>query len=119
MLEQYAAGWVNKDIDAVVALVTEDVVVTESHGTTYRGADTVRQWMTAWFAAGGSVHDWQIVHSFVGPDVEIGEWRFSYTWLDNSDTLDGVSVAAISKGRIHSIREYQSTGVIRPWNGTW
>ncbi|MHB8059633.1 MAG: nuclear transport factor 2 family protein, partial [Gaiellaceae bacterium] len=60
LIRQYVESWREGDAAKILGTVTEDCVISESHGPTYRGKDQVVRWVDAWFGAGGDVLAWEI-----------------------------------------------------------
>ena len=55
-----------------------------------------------------------------GPVLGVAlEWRFTCTYGGNRTTVDGATVARVRAGRIVHLREYQTSGDLYDWTGTW
>ena len=61
-IEEYFRGWKERDVDRLVSVLSDDVVVVESDGSTTRGIGGIRRWFTDWHAEpiNGSVTAWEI-----------------------------------------------------------
>ncbi len=118
-LTSYIEAWVAGDAERVAATVTEDCVVTECYGPVYRGRDIVLRWATAWFAAGGVVHRWEVTDHVVAGDREVAQWTFECAWAGERTTFDGATVARVSDGLVAELREYQTTAALYDWDGVW
>ncbi|WP_024286523.1 nuclear transport factor 2 family protein [Cellulomonas sp. KRMCY2] len=119
VLEEYIDGWRRDDVDAVLATLAHDCVVTESYGPVYRGPVAVRRWMEQWFGQGGQIHRWETTSHRLGDGFEVAEWTFECTWAGNRSTFDGITLATTTGGRVHRLREYQTTAPLYEWDGTW
>jgi ketosteroid isomerase-like protein len=119
LLGAYVDGWRRHDIAAVLATLADDCVVIEAYGPTYRGKDRVEQWMTQWFAAGGSVDRWELTSQASAGNTLVAEWHFECTWLGKQGAFDGSTVARVTAGRISYLREYATTDQLYDWTGTW
>ena len=52
VVQQYIDGWKANSVEKITMSLTEDCVVLESHGPTYRGVEQIRQWMEFWLKEG-------------------------------------------------------------------
>jgi hypothetical protein len=118
-LHAYIDGWRRHNISAVLATVAEDCVITECYGPVYRGRARVRQWMEAWFAAGGMVLDWQVTSSGTAGDLLAAEWAFTCIWGGVTSTFEGATVARLRADEIVYLREYATSAELYDWTGTW
>jgi ketosteroid isomerase-like protein len=109
VLRAYVRGWLAGDPDAVVATVSDDVVVTESHGPTYLGDDEVRAWIEAWVARGDRIHRWDLLTVVESPDGTrvAAEWDLACTAAGVDYEVLGATVATVSRGRLTCIIEYR------------
>lgn len=103
----YANAWVEHDVDAIVALVTDDVVITTPTGTRIVGADAVRDWATGFFASGAVVDDWTVRSLVTSDDRAAYEWTFSRTIDCDRRSFDGASVLTARDGKIATLSEYR------------
>jgi hypothetical protein len=103
----YANAWVAHDVDAIVALLTDDVVITTPHGTRISGATAVREWVAGFFASGAIVDDWT-VRCLVTGEARAGyEWTFSRTIDCDRRSFDGASILTVRDGKIATLSEYR------------
>lgn len=119
LLHDYIDGWRRHDVPAVLSTLADDCVVVESDGPVYRGRERVEEWMTAWFAAGGRVHEWRITSSGSTGDLIVAEWEFTRTWRDVRSSCPGATIARAREGRIGYLREYATTADLYDWTGVW
>ena len=118
-LHDYIDGWRRHDVAGVLDTLTDDCVIIESYGPVYRGRDRVRQWMLAWFGAGGTVDGWDITSTAAIGGVLVTEWRFACTWKGDARAFDGVTIAKLEGDKITYLREYATTAPLYEWTGQW
>jgi hypothetical protein len=118
-LTRYIEAWVANDVDKIAESVAESCVIAECYGPVYRGRERVREWATAWFAAGGIVHTWTVTDRFEADGRESAQWAFECTWRGIRSSFEGCTISSSTDGRIESLREYQSTAALYDWTGTW
>jgi ketosteroid isomerase-like protein len=118
-LRRYIDGWRKPDPQAVLNTLADDCVVIECYGPVYRGKARVRQWMDAWFGAGGTVDGWDITSEARAGDTLVAEWTFSCTWKGEPATFDGSTVARLDGEKIVYLREYTTTAPLYDWTGSW
>lgn len=119
VLTRYIGAWAANDVEEIAASVAESCVIAECYGPVYRGRERVRQWATAWFAAGGIVHTWTITDHFEAGDRESAQWIFEFSWGGTRSSFEGCTISTSTDGRIASLREYQTTAELYDWTGTW
>lgn len=119
VLTRYIEAWVANDVDKIADSVSESCVISECYGPVYRGRARVREWATAWFAAGGIVHAWTITDHFHANDRESAQWVFECTSGGTRSSFEGCTISASTDGLIASLREYQSTAELYEWRGAW
>ena len=118
-LLEYIDAWRGHDIDGVLGTLSDDCVIIECYGPTYRGRERVEQWMRAWFSSGGSVDAWEVTWNAGSSDFLVAEWRFTSTWQGDSETFEGASVARLKGQKIAYLREYSTTAALYDWTGAW
>jgi ketosteroid isomerase-like protein len=118
-LHTYIDAWRRHDVDAVLSTLTDDCVVIEAYGPVYRGRPRVKQWMHAWFAAGGRVDAWDITTHAASGEFLMAEWSFECTWRGQAGQFEGSSIARLHDDRIAYLREYATTAPLYDWTGTW
>jgi len=93
------------DIDAMMALMTEDCVFDSSfgpevHGSRYEGQDQVREALQ-WFLDRSSDGKWTNAKHFVSGDRGVAEWTFTGTEADGSSIeVNGCDVITFRDGKI-------------------
>jgi ketosteroid isomerase-like protein len=109
LITSYVEGWRAGDVDRVLGTLTDDCVVIESHGPTYRGVDQVRRWMESWFRDGGAIPRWDITSMVYADGTATFEWEFTCTGSWGEAGFDGATVARFRGERIAHLREYRCT----------
>ena len=119
LIRQYVEGWREGDAAKILDTVTEDCVIIESHGPTYRGKDQVVRWVDTWFGAGGDVLAWEIRSLEATLEAAYFEWSFACKWLEEKYEFEGASVVRFRDEKIAAIREYATTAPLYDWEGVW
>ena len=115
LVEAYVEGWRENDLPMITSTLSPDCLVIESHGPTYRGIDTVREWVESWIAAGSIVDRWDITSFHFVEGTAIFEWSFECTADGEHYSLDGISVVEFADDRIVALREYRRTAPPFEW----
>jgi hypothetical protein len=116
---RYVDGWRDADAAMILASISADCVITESHGPTYRGKDQIARWIETWFGAGGEVLLWEIRSLEALGNAGFFEWSFACKWLEERYDFEGASVVRFRDEKIASIREYATTAPLYDWGGSW
>jgi ketosteroid isomerase-like protein len=119
LIRHYVDGWRTGDAAKILATVSEDCVITESHGPTYRGSNQISRWIDAWFGAGGEVLGWEIRLLEAAGEVAFFEWSFACRWLGERYEFEGASVVRFRDEKIAFVREYATTAPLYDWEGSW
>ncbi len=94
------------DIDAMMALMTEDCVFNssfgpEAHGTRYQGLDQMREALQWFLEDRSSDSKWTNPKHFVKGDRGVAEWGFTGTDADGSSVeVHGCDVIKFRDGKI-------------------
>ncbi len=106
------------DIDAMMALMTEDCVFNssfgpEAHGTCYERPNQVREALQ-WFLDRSSDGKWTNPKYFVSGDRGIAEWTFTGTDTDGSSVeVNGCDVITFRDGKIALKDSYRKNRTTR------
>lgn len=119
LIRQYVDGWREGDAAKILASVTGDCVVTESHGPTYHGAEQIARWVDTWFGAGGEVLAWEVRSLEATRAAACFEWSFACKWLEERYEFEGASIVRFRDEKIAAIREYATTAPLYDWEGVW
>jgi ketosteroid isomerase-like protein len=104
-LDRFSAAFGNGDVDAIMALMTDDVVFESTgpapDGVRHQGAQAVR---AVWEELFGGTSGAQFTEeaSFIGPDGRgVLRWRFEWTNEDGSPGhVRGVDVVTLRDGKV-------------------
>ena len=111
-IEAYFDSWLKQGIELFLSTLSDDVVIVECDGTTYRGIDRAHCWFTDWHAdpVNGRVTDWEIHRILYDEPTGVAtvEWNFSCTCYGETSSFLGASVIAFDGPRIVRIHEYRS-----------
>jgi ketosteroid isomerase-like protein len=98
IVEAFGAAWGAHDLDATLALVTEDCVFESTEpgpdGTRHEGRDALREAWRPIFADPGANFDAE--ETFAAADRVVQRWR--YTWVDGH--IRGVDVFRVRDGLV-------------------
>jgi ketosteroid isomerase-like protein len=105
-IEGYFAAWSGGDADAIMAWLTEDVVIEDvPSGHVARGAAEAREFVDgALKKAPGA--QYEIVSSQTGAD------SFAVEWVMQPAGVRGASVGSLRDGRISANRDYWNAGAL-------
>ncbi len=105
LLDDFAAAFNRHDLDALMAMMTEDCVFEtaagpEACGTRYRGRAAVRAAFAQIFAASPDAR-WRDARHFASGDRGLSEWTFTATRPDGKRVeVNGCDVFTLRAGRI-------------------
>ncbi|MBU1050841.1 nuclear transport factor 2 family protein [Candidatus Bipolaricaulota bacterium] len=108
LIHAYTTAWVNQDLGQCLAVLGDDVVITEYDGTAFRGIDRIRQWFSDWHQppVNGRVDRWIVEHivfdEYCG--TVAAEWEFERTCCGETSLFHGASSS-------HSMRKESCTSV--------
>jgi hypothetical protein len=111
LITSYVDGWKTNNPEQVLHTLASDCLIIESHGPTYHGLEHVKQWITTWFQAGGSIHRWDITSFLFSKDMAAFEWGFECTGSWGYAGFDGATVVRFTYDRIQTLRKYRCTEV--------
>ena len=119
LVQQYIDGWKQNDLDRIIACLTNDCCIIESHGPIYQGIAAVRTWFALWLAANSHIKKWDIKSFYFCTEQQTAfcEWDFACVSHDEEYTLPGISVVKFSANKINFIHEYRMTHDAYPWHG--
>jgi ketosteroid isomerase-like protein len=119
LTQQYISGWKENDVAQIIAPLTKDCTVIESHGPTYRGVAAIKHWFELWLAANSIVKKWNIKSFYFCEQQQTAfcEWDFACVSRNQEYTLFGISVIKFSDHKINYLHEYRMTHAPYRWNG--
>lgn len=111
LIQRYVDGWKENNVGKITKPLAKDCIIIESHGSTYRGIEQVKQWVDFWIKDNGKVIRWEITSFyFVKKErVALFEWDFACTAGGKNHALFGISIVRFTKNKITFIHEYRMT----------
>lgn len=117
LIEQYIEGWKRGDVAKIIKPLSDDCVIIESHGSTYRGVEKVKEWVAHWKDSGSAVDWWDITSLYSLKNVVVFEWSFGCTVANKKHSVEGITLVRIKGNKIHYLREYRMTRSAYEWRG--
>lgn len=107
----YVDGWKKNRIEKILAPLTKDCVIVESHGPTYHGASQIKKWVLFWIKEKGRVLHWDITSFYFLEKERIAffEWDFACRVRGKDHKLFGISIVKFRNEKISFIHEYRMT----------
>ncbi len=102
------------DEQLICGPLSEDCLVIESHGPTYRGIPEIKRWIGDWTRS-NKVDSWAIKSFVFAHDTACFEWDFRCTCAGTSDGIYGASFVRFTNEKISSICEYRITVLADSW----
>ncbi|MBI1984605.1 MAG: nuclear transport factor 2 family protein [Candidatus Wildermuthbacteria bacterium] len=111
LIQKYVDGWKENDIEKIIAPLSDECVIIESHGPTYQGIKQVKKWFEYWVQEKGRVIRWEITSFyFLGEEnTAFFEWDFTCNAAGKGHELLGISLVKFSGGKISFLHEYRMT----------
>ena len=108
IIRKYFQAWINKDIEAVKEIFSDNVVYSECYGPEYHGLSQILRWFSDWNNK-GRVLEWTIKRIMVFNGTAIAEWYFKCDHDGNVSGFGGVTIADFdADGKIAKLCEFQS-----------
>jgi ketosteroid isomerase-like protein len=119
LISAYVEGWKTNDAPRVIGTLTQNCVIVESHGPTYRGLEIARRWIEGWLGRGNTVDRWDItsLHLAEAERVAVFEWEFECTADGVHYEIGGISIVEFEGDKIVALREYRMTEPPYDWPG--
>lgn len=109
LIQYYIDGWKNGNEAEILDVLSDDCIIIESHGPTYRGKEIVKKWISDWFGKGNVIEKWKLTSFHTCDDMLFCEWVFIYKGKKIRESFLGMTIAKIKKGKISDLREYRMT----------
>ena len=108
VIRQYFQCWLDKDIDAVKDIFSDDIIYIECYGPVYKGIGQIIRWFEDWNRK-GTVLQWDIKRVIVSGNTAVVEWYFKCDYEGKVDGFDGVTIAEFNADmKICDLKEFQS-----------
>ena len=91
VIRKYFQCWLDKDIDAVKEIFSDDIIYSECYGPVYKGIGQIIRWFEDWNQK-GTVLQWDIKRVVVSGNTAVVEWFFQCDYEGNVDGFDGVTI---------------------------
>lgn len=92
IIKKYFQAWINKDIQSVKQIFSENALYSECYGPEYHGLLQILKWFEDWNDR-GQVLEWTIKRTFEQNQTLIAEWYFKCDYDGVVDGFDGVTIA--------------------------
>lgn len=118
LIEQYVTGWKENNGEKIICSLTDDCVIIESHGPTYRGVEQVKKWVELWKKEYGTVIKWDITSFYFieTSTTAFFEWEFVCNVNNKQYELPGISIVKCTDNKISFLHEYRMTKKTFDWN---
>jgi hypothetical protein len=107
VIEQYVSGWKEGSSEKILATLTPDCFIRESHGPVYRGHATIHNWLEDWNTAGNRVTRWDIISFYQLNGTVAFEWEFTCWAERRNHHFLGATIAKIKDSKISELHEYR------------
>ena len=108
VIRKYFQCWLDKDVDAVKGIFSDDIIYSECYGPVYKGIGQITRWFEDWNRK-GTVLQWNIKRVIVSENIVVVEWYFKCDYEGNVDGFDGVTIAEFDADmKIFELKEFQS-----------
>lgn len=108
VIRKYFQCWLDKDVDAVKEIFSDDIIYSEFYGLVYKVIGQIIRWFEDWNWE-GTVLQWDIKRVIESGNIAVVEWYFKFGYEDNMDGFDGVTIADFDADRkICDLKEFQS-----------
>lgn len=94
-IRKYFQCWLNKDIDAVKRICSDDIFCSECYDPVYKGIGKIIRWFEDWNRK-GTVLQWDIKRVMVAGNTAVVERYFKCEYEINVDGFDGLTIAEIN-----------------------
>lgn len=115
LLREYIDGWKEGKKAKILNTLSNDCIIVESHGPTYRGKEMVDKWFNEWHMLGNKVEKWKISSLYSYEGTAFSEWVFAYSGPNIRESFEGITVAKFKNNKIFELREYRMTAFPFLW----
>ena len=108
IVKNYFQAWLDKNIEPLGNIFSDDIVYTECYGPEYHGLPQVLKWFSDW-NINGTVLKWEIKNFIHQGAFTAVEWYFECNYDNKISGFDGVSIVEFNENmKIVSLKEFQS-----------
>ena len=108
IIKKYFQAWINKDIQSVKQIFSENALYSECYGPEYHGLSQILKWFEDWNYR-GQVLEWTIKRILEQNQTLIIEWYFKCNYDGVVDGFNGVTIADFDDDmKILKLCEFQS-----------
>lgn len=108
VIRKYFQCWLDKDINDVKEIFSDDIIYSECYGPVYKGIGQIIRWFDDWNRK-GTVLQWDIKRVIASGNTAVVEWYFECDYEGNVDGFDGVTIAEFDADmKICDLKEFQS-----------
>ena len=108
VIRKYFQCWLDKDINDVKEIFSDDINYSECYGSVYKGIGQIIRWFEDWNRK-STVLQWDIKRVIVSGNTVVVEWYFKCDYEGNVDGFDGVTIAEFNEDmKICDLKEFQS-----------
>jgi len=115
IIQNYIDGWKTGNEIKILNSLSENCVITESHGPVYHGIGTVKKWIADWTKF-NKIKKWDLISFYSFDHTVCFEWNFSYIGNERKEEFNGITIAKIENGKIVWLKEYRMTAVPYEWH---
>lgn len=92
VIRKYFQCWLDKDINDVKEIFSDDIIYSECYGPVYKGIGQIVRWFEDWNRK-GTVLQWDIQRVIISGNTAIVEWYLKCDYEGNVACFDGVTIA--------------------------
>ncbi len=115
LIQRYIEGWKKGSAEEILDVLADDCLIIESHGPTYKGKESVKEWIANWFGKGNRIEKWEMTSFFNCGAIFVSEWAFAYKNEEMHEEFEGITIAKVKSGKIVQLREYRATALPFLW----
>ena len=108
LFQQTIDAWLNKDLEKLLNVLSEDILWTEYFGAQYQGKAEIEKWFCQWNnPVENKVKSWTVDKYYVDNETALFTWTFQCFYEGKEGILDGISLVKFSGNQICEIQEFK------------
>ena len=108
LFQQTIDAWLNKDLEKLLNVLSEDILCTEYFGAQYQGKAEIEKWFCQWNnPVENKVKSWTVDKYYVDNGTALFTWTFRCFYEGKEGILDGISLVKFSGNKICEIQEFE------------